>query len=54
MSDVPRSYGSGRRVITPDGCAVDFYAMMPGFGEPDIEYVAGDHRWLRAVPVPPG
>jgi SAM-dependent methyltransferase len=27
-------------VITPDGCAVDFYAMMPEFGEPAIVHEA--------------
>jgi SAM-dependent methyltransferase len=27
-------------VITPDGCAVDFYAMMPAFGEPAIVHAA--------------
>jgi SAM-dependent methyltransferase len=27
-------------VITPDGCAVDFYAMMPDFGEPAIVHEA--------------
>jgi SAM-dependent methyltransferase len=27
-------------VITPDGCAVDFYAQMPDFGEPAIVHAA--------------
>jgi SAM-dependent methyltransferase len=27
-------------VITPDGCAVDFYALMPSFGEPAIVHEA--------------
>jgi SAM-dependent methyltransferase len=27
-------------VITPDGCAVDFYALMPAFGEPAIVHDA--------------
>jgi SAM-dependent methyltransferase len=27
-------------VITPDGCAVDFYALMPDFGEPAIVHEA--------------
>ena len=27
-------------MITPDGCAVDFYAMMPDFGEPAIVHEA--------------
>ncbi|MGH3152237.1 MAG: class I SAM-dependent methyltransferase [Streptosporangiaceae bacterium] len=34
------SYGSGPGVITPDGCAVDFYALMPAFGEPAIVHDA--------------
>jgi SAM-dependent methyltransferase len=29
-------------VITPDGCAVDFYALMPAFGEPAIVHGAAD------------
>jgi SAM-dependent methyltransferase len=40
MSGVPRSYGSGPGVITPDGCAVDFYAMLPDFGEAAIVHQA--------------
>jgi SAM-dependent methyltransferase len=32
--------GSGPGVITPDGCAVDFYALMPDFGEPGIVHEA--------------
>jgi SAM-dependent methyltransferase len=40
MSAVSRSYGSGPGVITPDGCAVDFYAMLPDFGEPAIVHEA--------------
>ena len=40
MSTVPRSYGTGPGAITPDGCAVDFYAMMPDFGEPAIVHEA--------------
>lgn len=27
-------------MITPDGCAVDFYALMPAFGEPAIVHDA--------------
>ena len=27
-------------MITPDGCAVDFYALMPAFGEPGIVHDA--------------
>jgi SAM-dependent methyltransferase len=38
-----RSAGSGPGVITPDGCAVDFYALMPELGEPAIVHeAAGD------------
>jgi SAM-dependent methyltransferase len=40
MGSIPPSYGSGPGVITPDGCAVDFYAMMPDFGEPGIVHAA--------------
>jgi SAM-dependent methyltransferase len=40
MSVVRRSFGSGPGVITPDGCAVDFYALMPDFGEPVIVHEA--------------
>jgi SAM-dependent methyltransferase len=40
MTAVPRSHGSGPGVITPDGCAVDFYALMPDFGEPAIVHEA--------------
>ena len=35
-----RSHGSGPGVITPDGCAVDFYALMPALGEPAIVHDA--------------
>jgi hypothetical protein len=31
-------------VITPDGCAVDLYAMMPAFGEPAIMHAAALER----------
>jgi len=37
---VPQSQGTGPGVITPDGCAVDFYAMLPDFGEPAIVHEA--------------
>ena len=40
MSSLPQSYGTGPGVITPDGCAVDFYALMPDFGEPAIVHEA--------------
>jgi SAM-dependent methyltransferase len=31
-----RQTGSGPGEITPDGCAVEFYALLPVMGEPDI------------------
>jgi SAM-dependent methyltransferase len=31
-----RGVGTGPGVITPDGCAVDFYALLPGMGEPEL------------------
>jgi SAM-dependent methyltransferase len=37
---MPRPHGTGPGVITPDGCAVDFYAMLPDFGEPGIVHEA--------------
>ena len=37
---MPQPYGTGPGVITPDGCAVDFYALMPDFGEPAIVHEA--------------
>jgi SAM-dependent methyltransferase len=40
MAATPRSCGTGPGVITPDGCAVDFYAQMPAFGEPAIVHEA--------------
>ena len=40
MTVVPKPYGTGPGVITRDGCAVDFYALMPAFGEPDIVHEA--------------
>ena len=39
-----RHTGTGPGPITSDGCAVDFYALLPAFGEPDIVHSA----------VPPG
>lgn len=36
--------GTGPGTITNDGCAVDFYALLPLFGEPEIVHAA----------VPPG
>lgn len=32
--------GTGPGDITPDGCAVDFYALLPMFGEPQIVHAA--------------
>src|SRR5215469_6347222 len=40
MTTVPQPHGTGPGVITPDVCAVDFYAMMPEFGEPAIVHQA--------------
>ena len=34
------SSGSGPGVITPDGCAVDFYARISAMGEPEIVHAA--------------
>lgn len=36
--------GTGPGAITNDGCAVEFYALLPSFGEPEIVHAA----------VPPG
>ena len=35
-----RPRGSGPGVITPDGCAVDFYALLPAMGEPEPVHAA--------------
>jgi SAM-dependent methyltransferase len=32
--------GTGPGVITEDGCAVDFYALLPTFGEPELVHAA--------------
>jgi SAM-dependent methyltransferase len=32
--------GSGPGAITNDGCAVEFYALLPSFGEPEIVHAA--------------
>jgi 2-polyprenyl-3-methyl-5-hydroxy-6-metoxy-1,4-benzoquinol methylase len=32
--------GTGPGAITNDGCAVDFYALLPAFGEPEIVHGA--------------
>jgi SAM-dependent methyltransferase len=34
--DSERGVGTGPGIITPDGCAVDFYALLPVMGEPGI------------------
>src|SRR5580704_2232265 len=34
------SHGTGPGVITPDGCAVEFYARMTAQGEPEIVHNA--------------
>jgi len=36
MVDMQKNHGTGPGAITPDGCAVDFYAILPAAGEPDI------------------
>jgi SAM-dependent methyltransferase len=40
MATSSHAHGTGPGVITPDGCAVDFYAQMPAFGEPAIVHDA--------------
>ena len=40
MASTSRSHGTGPGVITPDGCAVDFYAQLPALGEPAIVHAA--------------
>ncbi len=40
MTDSSRPHGTGPGVITPDGCAVDFYARMTEMGEPAIVHDA--------------
>ncbi len=35
-----RNAGTGPGEITPDGCAVDFYALLPAMGEPAIVHAA--------------
>src|SRR5487761_722469 len=32
--------GTGPGAITNDGCAVEFYALLPTFGEPEIVHAA--------------
>jgi SAM-dependent methyltransferase len=40
MTDRQDPPGTGPGVITPDGCAVDFYARMAAMGEPEIVHEA--------------
>ena len=40
MADPSRPAGTGPGVITPDGCAVDFYARMTEMGEPALVHEA--------------
>jgi SAM-dependent methyltransferase len=44
VDDVDGNVGTGPGAITNDGCAVEFYALLPTFGEPEIVHAA----------VPPG
>ena len=39
----PGGSGTGPGVITPDGCAVDFYAMLSPGREPEIVHAAAGH-----------
>ena len=39
-SRVEEYAGSGPGAITSDGCAVEFYALLPVFGEPEIVHAA--------------
>jgi SAM-dependent methyltransferase len=39
--DSDEEAGTGPGVITPDGCAVDFYALLPPMGQPEIVHAAG-------------
>src|SRR5438552_59997 len=40
MTESSRPSGTGPGVITPDGCAVDFYTRMAAGGEPEIVHGA--------------
>jgi len=40
MAGISDAYGTGPGVITPDGCAVEFYARLSDFGEPAIVHDA--------------
>ncbi|MCW2640173.1 MAG: hypothetical protein JWP76_2479 [Dactylosporangium sp.] len=39
-----RAVGSGPGELTPDGCAVDFYALLPAGKEPSIVHGCGYAR----------
>ena len=40
MTEVDGNAGTGPGPITNDGCAVEFYALLPTFGEPEIVHAA--------------
>ena len=40
MTEVADHAGSGPGAITNDGCAVEFYALLPTLGEPEIVHAA--------------
>jgi SAM-dependent methyltransferase len=40
MTELSRPVGTGPGIITPDGCAVDFYARLTAMGEPEIVHGA--------------
>lgn len=42
MADRSPPPGTGPGVITPDGCAVDFYARMTAMDEPEIVHNAAE------------
>jgi SAM-dependent methyltransferase len=40
VTDIENHVGTGPGAITNDGCAVEFYALLPTFGEPEIVHEA--------------
>jgi len=40
VDDVDSNVGTGPGTITNDGCAVEFYALLPAFGEAEIVHAA--------------
>ncbi|WP_433223775.1 class I SAM-dependent methyltransferase [Microtetraspora malaysiensis] len=40
MTSEPLNHGTGPGAITPDGCAVDYYAMLTPNGEPEFVHAA--------------